>query len=72
MKASGWKWDSRKRDGDVAKWWGFKSLSEFEALEKDDKLDTIALYEINWRVEAVNSYESQQEMIRNSKSKRRK
>jgi len=72
MKSSGWQWNSRKRDADAAKWAGFKLLSEFEALPKEDKLDLLALYEIDWKVQAVNSYEANQEMQRNVKKPRRK
>jgi len=72
MKSSGWQWNSRKRDGDVARWWGYRTLSEFESLVKDDKLDVIALYEIDWKVQAVNSYEQAKEMERNTKKPRRK
>lgn len=72
MKASPWKWNQRKRDGDVARWWGYKSLSEFEELPKDDKLDTLALYEIDWKVTAINNYEQAKEMERNAKKPRRK
>lgn len=71
MKASPWKWNSRKRDGDVARWTG-KLLSEFESLPKDDKLDAIALYTIDWQVQAINSYDANQEMNRNVKKPRRK
>lgn len=71
MKASGWKWDSRKRDGDAAKWAG-KLLSEFEALPKDDKLDILALYEVDWKVTAINNYEQAQEMQRSVKKPKRK
>ena len=72
MKASPWKWNQRKRDGDVAKWWGFRTLSEFEALPKDDKLDILALYEVHWKVEVINSYDANQEMQRNTKKPRRR
>lgn len=73
MKSSGWQWNSRKRDADAAKWAGFKTLSEFEELPKDDKLDVIALYEINWRIEAINNWEQAEEIKRSSnKPKRRK
>jgi len=72
MKASGWKWNTRKRDGDVARWWGYRSLSEFEELAKDDKLDVLALYEIDWKVQVINNYEQAQEMQRSVKKPRRK
>jgi hypothetical protein len=47
-------------------------LSEFEALPKEDKLDIIALYEIDWKMQAINSYEANEEMKRNAKKPRRK
>ncbi len=72
MKPSPWKWNARKRDGDVARWWGYKSLSEFEILEKDDKLDVLALYEIDWKVTAINNYEQAKEMERSARKPRRK
>ena len=72
MKSSGWQWNTRKRDADAARWAGFKLLSEFEILPKDDKLDTLALYEIDWKVTAINSYEANEEMKRNAKKPRRK
>jgi len=72
MKSSGWQWNSRKRDADAARWAGFKLLSEFEALPKEDKLDLLALYEIDWKVQAINSYEANQEMQRSVRKPRRK
>lgn len=72
MKPSPWKWNQRKRDGDVARWWGYRSLSEFEELAKDDKLDVLALHEIDWKVQVINSYDANQEMQRNVRKPRRK
>lgn len=73
MKASGWQWSARKRDADAARWWGsFKTFSEFEALPKDDKLDLLALYEISWKVEAVNNWEQSEEIRRSTNKPRRK
>lgn len=72
MKSSGWQWNSRKRDADAGRWAGFKLLSEFEELPKDDKLDVIALYEINWRIEAINNWEQSEEIKRSSNKPRRK
>ena len=71
MKSSGWQWNARKRDGDAAKWVS-RLLSEFEALSKDDRLDILALYEIDWKVTAINNYEQSEEMKRNAKKPRRK
>mgnify|MGYP001607598034 CR=1 FL=1 len=72
MKASPWKWNARKRDADAARWAGYKLLSEFEALPKDDKLDTLALYEIDWKTTAINNYEQAKEMERTARKPRRK
>ena len=72
MKSSGWQWSNRKRDGDVARWWNYRTLSEFESLPNEDKLDLIALHEISWKVEAINGYEQSEEMKRNTKKPRKK
>ena len=72
MKPSPWKWNARKRDGDVARWWGYRSLSEFEVLDKDDKLDVLALYEIDWKVTAINNYEQAKEMERTARKPRKR
>ena len=73
MKSSGWQWNSRKRDADAARWWGnFTTPNEFESLPKDDKLDIIALYEINWRIEAINNHEQAEEIKRSANKPRRK
>lgn len=72
MKSSGWKWVSRLRDLNAAQEWGCNSPKEFDALLKDERLDIIAWYEVQWRVQSINNYEQQQEMIRNAKPRRRK
>lgn len=71
MKSSGWKWNRRKRELDAAHWWGGLSPGEFDDLSKDEKLDLIALYEVDWRINAINSYEANEEAIRNSKKPKR-
>jgi len=72
MKASGWQWSSRLRDANAARWAGYRLLSEFEVLEKDDRLDVVARYEIDWRYNAINSYEQAEEMKRTVKKPKRK
>lgn len=72
MKSSGWTWSSRKRDADAARWAGYRTLSEFDGLDKDDKLDIIARYEINWRYEAINAYEQAEESKRLAQRPRRR
>lgn len=70
MKQSGWTWNSRKRDLDAARWWGILP-SQFYKLDREDKLDTLALYEISWRVEAINSWEANEESKRKSARRKR-
>jgi hypothetical protein len=41
-------------------------------MDKEDRLDTLALYEIDWRVQAINAYEQAEETKRNAKKGRRK
>lgn len=66
-KSSGWMWSNRLRDANAARWAGYRTLSEFEALDKDDRLDVVARYEIDWRYNVVNSYEQAQEIQRKAK-----
>ena len=72
MKSSGWQWSTRKRDADAARWAGFRLLSEFEELDKDNRLDVLALYEIDWKVQTINSWEANEEQKRASMKKRPK
>lgn len=69
MRTSGWVWSSRKRDLDAAKWWGCESPSAFYNLDKEDRLDILALYELDWRISAINNHEQNEEM--KSKNRRR-
>lgn len=64
MKSSGWQWNRRKSELDAARWWGGLTPGQFDALSKDEKLDIIALYEIEWRVDVVNAWEQHQEAKR--------
>lgn len=70
LKPSGWLWNSRKRDLDAARWWGLIP-SRFYSLDRDDKLDTLAMYEIDWRIQAINSYEQAEESKRAAKKGRK-
>lgn len=70
MKSSGWTWNNRKRDLDTARFWNL-TPSEFYQLDKDDKLDCLALYEIDWRVQAINNYEQAEESKRAAKKDRK-
>jgi hypothetical protein len=72
MKPSGWQWSTRKRDADAARWAGFRLLSEFEQLPKSDRLDVLALYEIDWKQRAVDGWEANEEQKRSASKPRRK
>lgn len=72
MKSSGWTYSSRLRDLKAARWWGCPSPGFFDSLPKDERLDILAAYEADWRIEAINSYEQQQELIRSSTKPRKK
>lgn len=72
MKSSGWKWNRRKRELDAAHWWGVDSPGDFDNLSKDEKLDIIALYEADWRINAINNFEAAEEAARNARKRNRK
>ena len=72
MKSSGWQWSTRKRDADAARWAGYKLLSEFEELDKDNRLDILALYEIDWKIQVINSWEQNEEQKRSTNKPKRK
>lgn len=67
MRKSGWTWNERKRDGDAAKWAGFKTLNEFYELSREDRIDILARYTIDWKIQAINSYEQSEEVNRKSR-----
>lgn len=69
MKPSGWIWNNRKRDLDAARWWGLVP-SQFYSLSRDDKLDCLALYEIDWRYQAINAWEQAEEAKRNANKRK--
>lgn len=70
MQSSGWTWNSRKRDLDAAHWWGLIP-SQFYHLDRDDRLDILAMYDIHWKIEAINNFEQAQESKRAAKKGRR-
>lgn len=71
MQTSGWVWSHKKRDLDAAKWWGLIP-SQFYELSKEDKLDLLAMYEIDWRIQAINNWEANEKAKRHAKRKARK
>lgn len=70
MKSSGWKYSTRLRDIFAAKWYGCPSPAYFDGLEKEERIDILAAYEVDWRITAINTYEQQQEAQRESKKSR--
>ena len=60
LRSSGWKYSGRARDLLAAKWWGCQSPGAFDGLPKHERTDIVALYEVTWRIDAVNAHEAQQ------------
>jgi hypothetical protein len=56
LRSSGWRYTGRARDLIAARWAGV--LDVFDDLPKHKRVDIVALYEINWRMEAVNAWEA--------------
>jgi uncharacterized small protein (DUF1192 family) len=44
-----------------ARWWGCPSPGYFDSLPLSERLDIVAVYELDWRMAAVNAHEAQQE-----------
>jgi len=59
MQDSGWKYSSRLRDLNAAQLWGVPTPSDFDNLNKEDKIDIIAWYEAKWKIEAINTHDAQ-------------
>lgn len=51
----------------AARWWGCPSPGHFDALPRSEKIDILAVYEIEWRIEAINAYEANEEAKRAAK-----
>jgi hypothetical protein len=58
LKSSGWRYSGRARDLTAARWWGCPSPGAFDVLPKHERTDIVAMYEVSWRIEAVNAYEA--------------
>ena len=56
LRSSGWKYTGRARDLMAAHWAGV--IDRFDELPKHKRIDIVALYEISWRMDAVNAYEA--------------
>jgi hypothetical protein len=62
LRSSGWKYTGRARDLMAAKWAGV--LDRFDELPKHKRVDIVALYEISWRMDAVNAHEARERAAR--------
>lgn len=58
LRSTGWRYSGRARDLTAARWWGVPSPGAFDALPKHERTDVVALYEVSWRIEAVNAWEA--------------
>lgn len=60
----GWKWSNRFRELQAAHTWGCPSPLHFDLLPKNTRIDIVAWYEAQWRIEAINIYERLEEQER--------
>jgi len=67
LKDSGWRYHGRVRMLKAARWWGCPSPGAFDNLPRSEKIDILAVYEIEWRIEAINAYEANEEAKRSAK-----
>ena len=70
LRSSGWKYTTRARDLMAAKWAGL--LNTFDELPKYKKVETVALYEIGWRIDAVNAHEARERAKRQARRGKRR
>lgn len=58
LRHSGWTYHPRFHELDAAQRWGVPKPSDFDGLEKTDRVEIVAWYEARWRIDAVNAYEA--------------
>jgi hypothetical protein len=68
LRATGWRYTGRARDLLAAKWAGV--MDTFDDLPKHKRVEIVALYEVSWRIDAVNAYEAQERAKRKAKGKK--
>ena len=56
LRSSGWRYSGRARELMAARWAG--CIETFDELPKHKRVDIVALYEIAWRMDAVNAHEA--------------
>jgi len=67
LNSTGWRYTGRARDLLAARWAGVAGT--FDDLPKHKRVELVALYEVNWRIEAVNAWEAQERAKRKAKRK---
>jgi hypothetical protein len=65
LRSSGWKYSGRARDLMAAHWAGI--LDRFDDLPHYKRVDVVALYEVSWRMDAVNAHEAAERSKRAAK-----
>lgn len=65
LHSTGWRYTGRARDLFAARWAGV--LAEFDDLPKYKRVEVVALYEVSWRIDAVNAHEAQERAKRKAK-----
>jgi len=68
LHSTGWRYTARARDLMAARWAGV--LDRFDELPKHKRVDIVALYEVTWRMDAVNAWEAAEKPRRRARRKR--
>jgi len=69
LRSSGWRYTGRARDLMAARWGNV--LGTFDELPKYKRVEIVALYEVSWRIEAVNAWEARERAERKGRRKKR-
>jgi hypothetical protein len=67
LKASGWRYNQRYREIDASVKAG--CAGTWDDLPKHKRVDILAWYEVNWRIDAVNSWEAVEKASRGRKKR---
>ncbi len=67
LKSSGWKYSNTLSEILAARWWGCPSIEYYRMLPREEKIQILAAYQIDWKMQAINNYEMQQKAIRDAK-----
>lgn len=58
MRSSHWTYNDRLRELLAAQWWGCPTPEDFHSLPKQARLEIVAAYEADWRMNAINAHEA--------------